>query len=478
MSLFVRNNIILLSLIGLFLLVNVLVIESFPIALDEPFSIFYAQQNLGDLLEMFKGENNPPLHFVLLHFWIKIFGISAFAVRSLSLVFALLTIPVVYNFVKKIAGRNSSIVTVVFFVFSNFLHYHSIEARTYSLLFFLYSIVLSSLYSVIFEGRRKSIYVLMLGNLFLLYSHYISVLIILTEFIVILVFIRKLKISLLKDLVLSVFLMVVGYIPGIYLLFIRLNDVNSNGTWVPLPEFSELYGNILRFMNGKFSFIGICLIFVVLLFYRRFRLTKFNLIPLVKESRLYILLMFASSYFGMFIFSYLFEPVFLDRYLIFTNIPLIILVVVLCQDLMNDVLSKRFLFILCLPLITFFDFIPDNNRNPDNLVEWIHNKSNEKSSIVISPPYFQYTFLYHFDRTLFSNYNNLEGLKFLNNIHPCYNGIELKNIDLNKSVFYIDMDTRFTLGDNTIKSSLIGDAYELIDSSIFKGDAIVYYFKL
>ena len=43
---------------------------------DEPFSVYHSQLSLEHLLGIFQSENNPPLHFLLLHYWIKFFGIS------------------------------------------------------------------------------------------------------------------------------------------------------------------------------------------------------------------------------------------------------------------------------------------------------------------------------------------------------------------------------------------------------------------
>ena len=103
-----KNKWIVMGLMLVHFIVCFLYIDSFPIALDEPFSIFHSQKSLPDLWEVFKNENNPPLHFILLHFWIKWFGTTAMAVRSLSLVFSVLTIPALFKLGKKITERTKT----------------------------------------------------------------------------------------------------------------------------------------------------------------------------------------------------------------------------------------------------------------------------------------------------------------------------------------------------------------------------------
>ena len=97
----IKDYKIIIGLITLQLLVTLPFISSAPISIDEPFSIFYAQQDIGEFLPFLNQGNNPPLHFILLHYWINLFGISSFSVRSLSLLFSILTIPVLYNFGKN-----------------------------------------------------------------------------------------------------------------------------------------------------------------------------------------------------------------------------------------------------------------------------------------------------------------------------------------------------------------------------------------
>ncbi|MCJ7826492.1 hypothetical protein MUP56_02660, partial [Patescibacteria group bacterium] len=61
---------------------------------DEAFSVLLAQQPLSVIFQ--KTSVEPPIYYMLLHFWIKFFGTSEIAARSLSFIgFALATIVVI-----------------------------------------------------------------------------------------------------------------------------------------------------------------------------------------------------------------------------------------------------------------------------------------------------------------------------------------------------------------------------------------------
>ena len=151
-KLYENNSLVLAGLIIIQLVVCLPFITSFPIALDEPFSIFWAQQDLSEMSTLFKTENNPPLHFVLLHFWIKLFGISAFAVRSLSLVFSLISVAILFKLALKFLSKEISIFVVLLFITSSFNHFHALEARTYSLVVLLFMLILYDLFISFFSS--------------------------------------------------------------------------------------------------------------------------------------------------------------------------------------------------------------------------------------------------------------------------------------------------------------------------------------
>jgi uncharacterized membrane protein len=128
-----KKNYLIFILILIKTCISLPFINSNPIDLDEPFSIFNAQLDLNELFQLFKHENNPPLHFFILHFWEKLFGISPVAARSLSLLFSLLTIPILFNIGKNFISKKAGIFACILFIFSDFHQYYGLEARTYSL---------------------------------------------------------------------------------------------------------------------------------------------------------------------------------------------------------------------------------------------------------------------------------------------------------------------------------------------------------
>ena len=64
--------------------------------LDEALTVDIARLPLSQIPEALKHDGAPPLYYYLLHFWIVLFGQSNAAVRSLSGVIAVVTLPVAW----------------------------------------------------------------------------------------------------------------------------------------------------------------------------------------------------------------------------------------------------------------------------------------------------------------------------------------------------------------------------------------------
>lgn len=105
--------------------------------LDETFSVWLASHSVGDMLNwIIKIDQHPPLYYLLLHFWIARLGAAPYYVRLLSALIGAGTIPVVYLIGKRLSGPVVGLATAVFLAFSPYHIYFAQETRMYTLLTF------------------------------------------------------------------------------------------------------------------------------------------------------------------------------------------------------------------------------------------------------------------------------------------------------------------------------------------------------
>jgi uncharacterized membrane protein len=125
-----------ITLIGLFLRLYQLSAQS--VWYDEAFSIWIAQLSVPQLLQTQpQVDASPPLYYLFLHYWVTTFGDSEFAVRSLSVVFGVLAIPMTYLVGRRLFDREAGLVAALLLALSPFNIYYSQEARMYSMMVLL-----------------------------------------------------------------------------------------------------------------------------------------------------------------------------------------------------------------------------------------------------------------------------------------------------------------------------------------------------
>lgn len=441
------------------------------IDLDEPFSIFHAQNSFSGLFHIFQSENNPPAHFVLLHFWEQLFGIGPISVRSLSLLFSVLTIIVIWKIGQRFFNEKSAIIVSLLFIFSDFHHYHGIEARTYSLLVLEFSILLYLLFKILFEKELstwKDYFLLGLINVLLFYTHYISPFIFLSELILLLVYFKQFQ---LKNSLISLLIFVIGVFPWINVLLSRVDSVKTSGTWLSKAQFSELYGLINKFFNDKWAFLGLIIFIGALVI-----LNKLQILKLVREKKnhfIVLLLLFLIPYLSSFFLSrFGLVDIFYDRYLFFLTIPLFFLTSMFfqTQDNLKTISFIGFFIIFLLR----FDYLPKNERNGNDLASYV--KKLHAPNIVIAPDYYDLTFLYHYDQELFKDIS-IRGHLNEYGIYAIKETTDLTNYSFSGSIVLIDIDFEFTHPGQSIKKWFIENGYNLIKSKRFKGNYKVYLFE-
>ncbi len=106
--------------------------------LDEATTALAAKMPLTDLfIKFLPGDFHPPFYYLLMHFWIKIFGYSEISLRIPSVIFGVATIYVVYLISKKLFDKKTGLISAILLATSGLSIYYSQEARMYSLAAFL-----------------------------------------------------------------------------------------------------------------------------------------------------------------------------------------------------------------------------------------------------------------------------------------------------------------------------------------------------
>ncbi|MDP2728381.1 MAG: glycosyltransferase family 39 protein [Dehalococcoidia bacterium] len=110
---------------------------------DEAYSIWRSALPLYQIpWQVAKTGNLAPLYYFLLHFWQGIAGPSELAIRSFSLFFGILALPVAYKLMARLHNRESGLLVALLGAASPFWVYYSQEAKMYAQMAFL--VLLSS----------------------------------------------------------------------------------------------------------------------------------------------------------------------------------------------------------------------------------------------------------------------------------------------------------------------------------------------
>lgn len=103
--------------------------------LDETASVWFASQPLANVLK--SEPTNPPLYYLLLHFWIKIFGTAEAAIRCLSVWPSVASVLLTYVLARRLYDSRIATISAAMMAISTYHIYYAQEARAFALLLFL-----------------------------------------------------------------------------------------------------------------------------------------------------------------------------------------------------------------------------------------------------------------------------------------------------------------------------------------------------
>lgn len=438
-------------------------LSSNSIDLDEPFSLFYSQMSLREIISNLITGNNPPFYEIMLHFWIKLVGMSPFAVRFPSMIFSLATIWVVYRIGEQFINMRTAVLSSLLLSLSVTHVYFSHEARVYSLFILLTTL---SFFLVLRLLRKKAtvfnLISLSITYIILAYSHYFGLLIIAFQLFSVLI-IRPSAPNARKKYLFVLSAFILFYIPFISIVISRFWMSAVYGTWIaPVSNVHEFFYILKNFSNDdcrNFLLIIVLLWAAVWEYYARkkqYRVLNvtiaYVLVPVfffisysiyfdfpllwkVASLKLFavffastVLLFTAIEFFRnrknenmiifvvawfvfpitlLFLVSF-FIPVFIVRYLVFILPAFYILIAASVEKLFPDKHSFSIVsFALLVFMVVTFTANPHNGRYTDKLAADVVAESDAETKIVICPNDYYLAFSYYYCFDCFEEYDNI-----------------------------------------------------------------------
>lgn len=242
--------------------------------LDEATTALVSKMSFADIFSKFlPGDFHPPLYYLLMKFWVLVFGTSEISLRIPSIIFGIGIIYFVYLIAKKMFSIKTANIASLLTATSGLLIYYSQEARMYSLTAFL---VVIAFYLPL---KEKWVW-FSISLLFLGMTDYVALLIVPVFFIY--------KIKNIKKLFLSLLPLLGGFIlwSPLFLRQITGGLSNSGNSWWNILGTLTLknVGLIpVKFILGRISFdnrlvytfvAGVSVVLFLCLVFRSIKSTK------------------------------------------------------------------------------------------------------------------------------------------------------------------------------------------------------------
>src|SRR5438445_7581572 len=110
-------------------LLRIVKLGSESLWLDEAYSIYTSQESLPEIVQEASRDVHPPLYYFALHYWLKFFVDTESAARSLSVVFGVIAIPLIYGLASLLFDRMTGLFSATLLAWSHFNIEYSQEAR-------------------------------------------------------------------------------------------------------------------------------------------------------------------------------------------------------------------------------------------------------------------------------------------------------------------------------------------------------------
>jgi mannosyltransferase len=232
-------------------------LDHLSLSYDELFSVYFARSGPGFLLGPgWHQETNPPLYFLILAGWIGLFGSTALAVRSLSLLALAGALPVVRRIGRALGFGDAAWLAAALFLASPLAARYALTARPYALWLLVLAVALLALVEALQAATARRVLSWGAGfataALVALYLHDSSLIFIAAaDAVFLLVWLMRWPIDLHRLLAWALPQLMTMALGAPQLLIILAQHNSANIAWIPPPDLAGAILTGIELLTGR-----------------------------------------------------------------------------------------------------------------------------------------------------------------------------------------------------------------------------------
>lgn len=203
------------------------------------------------------APQHPPLYWLLIRFWMQAFGNSAHALRSLSVMFSVLTFPALYWLCWELFG--SAIVSSIAIALVTVSPVHIFQAqntRPYSLWILMIVVSSAALLRALRSDRKLNWVIYGVTLALSLYTYLFSIFVLIAHGIYVIVREGFRKTQNLTAYLLTSGLVILSFLPWILVVLLNLKTANQMTSWTAMPvdSYIDLFWSWVKNLADVFLF--------------------------------------------------------------------------------------------------------------------------------------------------------------------------------------------------------------------------------
>jgi len=182
---------------------------------------------------LIKSPEHVPLYFLVARFWVGIFGSSVVAIRSLSAIFSLFTLPSIYWLSSELfMSPKVGVISLLLFSISPFYVTYAQEARPYSLWTITILLSCTTFLRAVRLNNRQEWFTYSITTLISLYTSLLSVFVI-TGQIIYLAIVEKIRFNQkIRRHLKSLLIVLLGFLPWLLVIALHWTNFEDNTAWM------------------------------------------------------------------------------------------------------------------------------------------------------------------------------------------------------------------------------------------------------